>query len=187
MSRSKIFGLLAFSAVLFSNVISADDPKPAKPPGTLVLGKSLSGDLTGERMLVWTNNAGESSGYQTRIPVFLEAGQSITISASVIGKNRHVGVLLADPKLTELSRTNGSDVKATELVYEEVPSTGQYTILVFSDLVGPFEVRAVDGESAEEVETTSPNATGLEKRVKQLEEEVQSLKEAIEALKKSRR
>ena len=100
--------------------------------------------------------------YWAEIPVTLKAGQDISITCTVVGKDRKLYVEFLDPKGSLIGSTK-KETKTASLKVEEVNATGEYKILIYSPLTGPYTLRATT--SAEE-----------EVSVKAIEDEIKSLK-----------
>lgn len=148
---------------------------------TLELGKSVTGELDGTQQN-FQFNGGNGNFYHAKVPVNLRAGQSISISASVTGSGRRIVLGLLDPKSATLGMTR-PDLKTTTFKIPEVNATGKYSILVLSDLTGPFTLRVVDDGGDGIASSADPNLAILEKRVNQLEHELLELKKELQALK----
>jgi RNA polymerase sigma factor (sigma-70 family) len=160
----------------------AEKPRAEEPKGgELKLGVDFKGELavstpwksysTGRRddPLPW--------GYATEVPVTLKAGQSVTVSATVVGKDRDVGVALIDPAGRVAGTIRETLPVPARLTVEEVNASGKYTVAVVSSQIGPFTVR-VTGPSDEE-----SDAKKLEERIKQLREDLADVEAKLKALK----
>lgn len=148
---------------------------------TLELGKTITGELDGTQQN-FQFNGGNGNFYHAKVPVALRAGQSISISASVTGSGRRIVLGLLDPKSATLGMTR-PDLKTTTFKIAEVNATGRYTILVLSDLSGPYTLRVIDDGGDVVSTSVDPNLALLEKRVNQLEQELLELKKELKALK----
>jgi hypothetical protein len=122
-------------------------------------------------------------GYAREYTVHLKAGQSITISASVLGVNRLVGVAIFDPegRPIEATRELKNAVKATKIVVEEVNATGEYKVYVGSEKIGAYTLKA-EFKTPPEVEREQ-----LEARLKQLKAETATVEARLKVLKESKK
>jgi hypothetical protein len=150
----------------------------AAPP-TLPLGEKFEGEIRemNNRPL---QHALAKGGYTAEVPVTLKAGQSISISVTVVGKDRQVGIELQDPTGKSIRWTKGAATKTSQLEVEEVSAAGKYTIVVLSDRIGPFTLRATDPSDAQD------RVKQLEDRIKRLKEELAKAEDELKALKESR-
>lgn len=115
----------------------------ADEPGKFKVGEPYKGEV-GETIKYAPGYAAPSnaSGYQAEIPVTLKAGQDISITCTVVGKDRHVLLILLDPTGKQIGLSK-SGVKTTSFKVEEVSATGEYKIQVFTSLIGPYELWAL--------------------------------------------
>jgi hypothetical protein len=111
--------------------------------------------------------------------VNLRAGQSITMAATVLGKNRLVGIAIFDPagRPIDATRDINKAIKATQLVVEEVNATGEYKVIVGSEKIGAYTLEAKFATPAE-AETKA-----IEARLKALKTETETLEARLKALK----
>lgn len=149
-------------------------------PGKFKLGVSFKGEVSGTRttskgLAVYVGGSAES--HQAEIPVALKAGQDIAITCTVVGKGRHVVLVLRDPKGVQIGITK-SAVKTNTLKVEEVNADGVYKIQVLTSLTGPFTLRAT-ASSEEEVD-----ALALEAEIKELKALLAQKEAKLKALKK---
>ena len=139
MFRTACVPVALLAAALFVAAAGA-----APPPG-LKLGEKFEGELKNKKGTYvgqpGTNMRFSNDFYVAEVPVTLKAGQAIAISATVIGKGRPVAITLQDPTMNPLYGVTFA-VKTVQLAVEEVNASGKYTILVISDQVGPFTLRA---------------------------------------------
>lgn len=150
----------------------------AQQSGGLNLGEKLEGELTAnsKKILVAQNDW----HFSTEMLVSLKAGQSISISATVIGKDRLVTLFLADPTGKNLANSRSTG-KTGQLNFEEVSATGKYTIMVGSNLIGPFTLRVTDPSNAD------GDIKALETRIEQLRKELAAAESKLKALKENSR
>ena len=124
---------------------------------------------------VW---GGVLSGYAMDLPIKLKAGQSISMTATVTGKDRKVSMALSDPTGTIIAATKPSSaIKSVQLTAEEVNANGKYMITVVSDRIGPFTLR-VTGLSEDDLDIK-----GLEEEVQRLKQQLAQTEAKLEALK----
>jgi hypothetical protein len=114
--------------------------------------------------------------YTTEIPVLLKGGQSISIVATVVGKDRQAFRWLRDPAGAYIAQSD-STVKTAKLECEEVNAQGKYTIVIGSDRIGPFTVRATDPKDMD------GDIKSLEATVERLEKELATARAKLKALK----
>jgi hypothetical protein len=163
-------------------VLSLVDLAQAAPMSTLVLGKKLEGDIGGKstriHMLTPQKRNAGMQGYSSEIPVALNSGQSITLSASVVGTGRTVSLILFDPSHKIAIGFTKKEINTAQLTVDEVNASGKYTIVVVSDQVGPFSLRATSSEDEDE--------TALTAKLKELEQQVEETKAKLNSLKKKK-
>jgi hypothetical protein len=153
----------------------------AQPGAGLKLGAKFEGELGGKpkgfQVAREDGNSGPDNAYFTSMPVTLKAGQQIALTATVVGKDRKVGIILLDPTGKQISGNSTKfTTKTANLTYEEVPSSGKYTVILISDLVGPFTLRAngsVNGEG---------DIKALEARIADLEKELADARAKLKTL-----
>lgn len=117
--------------------------------------------------------------YAREYTVKLKAGQSVTITASVLGTNRLVGVALLDPtgRPIDATRDVTKAVKATQLTVEEVNATGEYKILIGSEKVGEYTLTAKFSTPDEvEVKQIEARLLAIKKEAAELETRLKTLK-----------
>ena len=154
---------------------------PAQQSG-LKLGEKLEGELTEMGSYVgWPGFVDRYYGYATDITVSLKAGQSISISATVVGQGRKVSVALQDPtgKIIAATQRNTA-IKTVQLTVGEVPATGKYKIAVISDQIGAYSLRATGPSGEDTIEA-------LEARISQLRKELAAAEAKLKALKENSR
>src|SRR5262245_56486970 len=132
--------------------------------------------------------------YQGALPIRLKAGQGMSITATVVGQGRLVGIRVINPmgkrirEDPEASYEFGNQevpvmvlsAKTAEITIEEVNATGKYTIIVVSDQAGPFTVKATSGSEGDDRES-------LEKQLKELKKKVAEIEAKLKALDKKPR
>ena len=119
-------------------------------------------------------------GVGTELAIELKQGQKISITATVVGVNRQVTVVLLDPDGNIVHGTARLPDNAT-LTIPSVPSTGTYRIAIVSPTPGGYTVRAV-GPSAEP--TKAERTAKIARLKKDLAEEEAALKAMEEKEKK---
>jgi hypothetical protein len=141
----------------------------------LRLGEKFEGELKGEKKPVkgFSDNRAVRA-YTAEIPVTLKAGQKLFLTVTVAGKTRLVGVALRDPS-GALVEKKDFEKKSIQLEIEEVSASGKCHIVVLSDQIGAFTLRATG--PAEKLD-----AKALREKIKRLERE---LEEARDLLKKA--
>jgi hypothetical protein len=144
------------------------------------LGKELKGEIAGtaKAFNAGTRVGGAFAGllHYTELSVSLKAGQNISISATVVGKDRQVMLFFYDPKGVFLDSSPVNTIKSAQLDYEEVSATGTYKIIVASPLVGPFTLRTSDPNKSD------PDAKTIRARIEQLEKELAEERSKLKAL-----
>lgn len=126
----------------------------------LALGETHEGEIK--------NNKG------TDVPIKLKAGQDVSISVTVTGKDREFYVILYDPNGVALGRKAGT--KTVQLEVQEVSDAGTYKIHVNSGRTGPFTLKATATPDAEIDEKA------LKAKIAAKEEELAELKKKLKAL-----
>jgi hypothetical protein len=156
----------------------------------LKLGEKLEGEVKGEagdRVVKLSGNAQTyPQAYVTEVTVDLKAGQSISISATVIGKDRKVALVLLDPKEGSkddrlrvavcIAANTQYSTKSATLECEEVNATGKYKILIISDRAGAFTIKATASSDKELDEKA------LKAKIEELEKELAETKKKLKAL-----
>jgi hypothetical protein len=171
--------VLAHASFLSSPALAQTEKVVAMSKG-IKLGEKFKGEFTKEHKLwcfwKWQGEAPGISGINFRddpvcqgaFPITLKAGQDVTITATVTGKERFVGVRILDTegkrikeeefqtlKLQDLPEPRGwtfVNRKTYEVTINELPTTGRYTIIVISDRLGPFTVQATEGSEGDKKE-----------------------------------
>lgn len=154
----------------------------AGPQGGLKLGQPFQGEITGasqpKTVLSETKKKfGRLSGFMmpngraVEIPIQLKAGQALTVSVTVLGNDRQVGLILRDPTGQQIAISNSAELKSNELLVEEVAASGTYKIVVVSDQIGRFTLRA---DSAAE-----PGDVGVDEDADALRAKIQRLKQEL--------
>lgn len=165
--------------------------------GDLDLNKLVKGELSRDKTLRDLRNLGgnergglgsASSGwYQSEVTLSLKAGQSISIKATVTGKERFVGVILVDPtgkivfngaRRTKSAPIVGAEKRSCETLYEEVNASGKYRLFIASDQIGPFTLLVTDASADEE------SVEFLEARKSKLQAELTEVEEKLKAAKR---
>lgn len=177
---------------------------PTKLSTGLKLGEQFKGELTAkEKRTVWatfglsgigkdksTLGAGpDPNMYAAALPIQLKAGQPVTITATVIGQDRPVGVFILDPEGKRIQASEkeksafgfGTQVvllsrKTAEIPIEEVSATGKHTIIVVSNRVGAFTVQATSG-SGDDRESLERELKELRRRVAEIAVKLKALDE----------
>jgi hypothetical protein len=168
---------------------------PAAPPAGLKLGEEFKGKIGGQAQIgfpLGTNLKRADRGpefipnafgpmlwqkaYTSEVPVTLKEGQAIDISVTVTGVDRRVFVKLLDPAGKQIANSDDVPVKTVRLAVEEVAASGKYTIVVASDQIGGFTLRAKSGSEGED------DVEKLKEKIKQREEELAELKAKLKAL-----
>lgn len=156
MPSPRVFVFAAVAILLFAN------PGSAAPP--LVLDKP---PLEGELKDADRKNVNGLRGWGTEFTVDLKTGQSLTVTATVVGANRKVGMVLINPTGKSLETTKWG-TGGNELKFGPVAATGQYTVVLVSTEIGNYSVAATD--------PTRPKAPPTEK---ELEEKIAKLKKEL--------
>ena len=159
-------GILAIVA----GVLLCSTPGLAQPGAkTVKLGETIEVTLTEQSGSVcfMTRNG---RVFTTALPVSLKAGQSLSISATVVGGKRQVALAIVDPTGKWIEQTPAWTRKSAQLKVEEVNANGIYRIVIQSDLIGPFSIRACLSDA--------------ELTTKELEDKQQQLEKDLEAVKK---
>jgi hypothetical protein len=168
-----------FLIVAIGMVLALGLPPAFAQTGVLKFGEKFDGELSVRSPVVHVGPTAIRF-YGAAIPVSLKAGQSISISATVIGNSRQVALWLRDPTGANLANTDAT-VKTGQLTFEEVNVTGKYMVVVGSNLVGPFTLRVTDPSNAD------GDIKSLESRIEQLEKELAGARAKLKALKENSR
>src|SRR4051794_18021485 len=113
-------------------------PIPAQQKGGVKLGEKLEGEMKDKAL--WVVGSGAHKVYRAELLVALKAGQSISILATVVGKERRVVLRLLDPDGAVIGDPLKQKdpmswpVKTSQYTHEEVSVSGKYKIEVYSDL-----------------------------------------------------
>jgi hypothetical protein len=173
--------VVAMAGVLFTALGGSAQTADVK------LGKAFEGETKTKKGFVYHQKnflvANQEGGYKlyfAEVPVTLKAGQSISISTTVKGTGRKVALTLIDPDKEPVDGVTLA-VRTTRLKIDEVSATGKYTILVVSDRIGAFTLRA-DGPTARESDEKQ-----LKEKIKELEEELANLKKKLKTLQDKKR
>lgn len=146
----------------------------------LKLGDKFEGELKTKGPTYYQENgliySGSDVFYSTGLPVELKAGQSITITATVTGKDRKVNIALLDPTGKPLGATDRV-VKSAQLTIDEVNVKGRYLIVVNSDQIGPFTLRATAGGMEESREALEKELKEIRKRAEEIEKLLKAMDE----------
>jgi hypothetical protein len=152
----------------------------ADEPANLKLGEKFEGELTRRAAIEWPGFA-TVTGYATELPVVLKAGQSLKVSARVLGTDRRVCLALRDPTGRSIKATGWLENTRTSILsIEEVNTSGKFTIVVASDLIGAFSLQAT-GPSDDE-----RDAKALEEKIAELEKELAELRAKLKAKKEKK-
>jgi hypothetical protein len=202
---------LLLMAMAASVLVSPNTGVAQKSRG-LKLGDKFEGELGGRKTTTIRYRVsdeptspllgGQEGVYATSIPITLKAGQAISITASVTGNERIVGIQVFDPTQQRIGvpKPRGgiqrfgaapealASVKSHTLSIEEVNAGGRYTIVVFSDKIGPFTLKATsDSEEEEHMddrETLEKQLRDAKKKVEQLEAKLKAMDEKPKSKKK---
>lgn len=146
--------------------------------GAIRPGEKFEGELKVKEGYPWLGFVDTYTDWATEVPVALKAGQNVTFAATVIGKNRRVSVALLDPTGKMIAATKrDTAIKSVTLKVEEVPATGEYRIVVLSNLAGGFELTTSDPANR-----AASTRAALEQRIKQLKKELADAESALQAL-----
>lgn len=135
---------------------------------------------------------GDPNWYTGAIPITLKAGQGISVTATVTGTDRLVGMRVLDPQGKRIKEDDlppaalknaqgeprGDTIvtpKTSDLAIKEVNASGKYTIIVVSNRIGGFTVQATSGSGDDDRKS-------LEKRLKDLKKEVAEIEAKLKAL-----
>jgi hypothetical protein len=142
------------------------------PVERLKLGVPYTGEISGEKFKVPGTNI---MRYRTFIPIALKAGQEISATVTVPGKERLVGLHLLDPMRKPISKYDPAE-KSVKLPSTEVSAKGVYTIVVYSDALGPFTLTAASRNAEDEEEKA------LVEKAKRLRKELDEVEAKLKAL-----
>jgi hypothetical protein len=141
MFRTTAVVVLIFGLVLATGS-RAEDERALTP------GEKSEGEIVGQEKAYIGADPGGTIGagtplalHQANLKVKLKAGQAVSIKGTVVGKGRKIQLVLRDKTGKTIAATP-LVVKSTILKMEELPSTGNYTVVVGSDQVGAFTVVA---------------------------------------------
>jgi len=140
-------------------------PAADEPPKPKAKVQQLKGEVNPLPRMAPDFVGDSTLAYMAEISVNLKAGQDVSFGCIVPGKGRHVLLVLLDPAGKELAISK-SGVKMMTLQVEDVNANGEYKLLIFTSLMGPFTLTATI--SAEE-----------ELNIKALEDEIASLKQQL--------
>ncbi len=167
--------------VLIFGLVLATGSRADEP--TLDPGKKYDGELGGEAKPIYgvitdgkvgnPNNFYTIGLHQADLKVKLKAGQAVSIKGTVLGVDRKVQLALRD-KTGKVVAGSPLGVKSTILKMKELPSTGNYTVVVGSDQVGAFTVVVSVEEELSEKD--------LEAKIEALEQELKSLKSKLKEI-----
>jgi len=196
------FGLLLLAVVAsvssFGNTAVAQLKKVVPLGKTVSFGEESKGEFGAKHQLQgWSRLDNEvkvkfTSGtlYQGSMPINLKAGQGMSITATVIGQDRLVGIRVLNPAGKRIREdpdqsyefgnqevpVNILSTKTRTITIEEVSATGIYTIIVVSDQAGPFSVTATSSSEAGE------DRESLEKQLKELRRRIVEIEAKLKAL-----
>ena len=127
------FVLEALGAATLLAPTAGTAQKTRAKAGGLTLGEKFEGELgeTKSSLACLSPDGGTSvvTGYVTSIPVTLKAGQGLTATATVVGKDRRVCMHLMDPTGKKIGASVFTK-RTSKLTHEEVSATGRYTMPV---------------------------------------------------------
>jgi hypothetical protein len=153
-------------------------PRAPADEGGITPGEPFKGELTEKKGYPWPPYVDTFTEFATEVPIKLKGGQKIALSATVVGANRKVSVGLMDPSGKMIATSKRSTaVKTVQLTVDEVNATGTYKIVVLSDKIGDFTLRATGPSDAE------LDATKLEEEIKELKALLAKKEEQLKALK----
>jgi len=114
--------------------------------------------------------------YVSEISIKLKEGQDITITATVKGTDRLVGMQFLDPT----RRVIGNEkiflsTRTSKYTNEEVPVDGDYTIIVVSEGSGSFTLLATSDAMEDDREMLERELKELKKRVAEIEAKLKAL------------
>lgn len=169
-----MFRLFLATATLATAVGFA--PAADEPPKPKAKAQQLKGEVNPLQRMAPDFVGDSTLAYMADVSVTLKAGQDISLTCTVTGKDRHVLLVLLDPRGMQIGISK-SKAKMTTLRVEDVNANGEYKILVFTSLIGPFSLWATIS-SEEEL-----NIKAIEEEIKTLQ---QLLADAEARLKKAR-
>lgn len=122
--------------------------------------------------------------FGTYLPLKVEQGQRLTISADAVGDGRKIGLIVMDPGgilLNEGKYKEGSE----QVTFNEMGASGIHKIYVISDRPGGFRLQVTspklpiprDGQSL-----TMTDAKAIESRIQQLESELADLRAKLQKI-----
>lgn len=174
--------------VLALLLLAAPTAARATDPPDLPPGKKLEGELAGE--LVYHNHQPFLSvnAYSTEFAVTLKAGSKITASVTVLGKGRRVTLYLKDPTGKFLAcPARGANVGSNTLVVEEVAASGKYTLVIVSEQIGAFTVKAdYPAPMANQLKAEVATEASLTADIAKLEKEIAAKKAQLDELRKKK-
>jgi hypothetical protein len=158
----------------------------AAPP-LITVGEKYEGEIKGDKKYfsnhfpagtTWAKNpAGGkpimSYGYASTVTVKLEAKQKVTLTATVEGAKRNVEIFVIDPSKTLIGATS-LDEDSTSLTIERLAVTGTFTVVVYSQQVGEFNLKITTSDK--------PTAAELKEKIVRLKKELAEAEAALKAL-----
>jgi hypothetical protein len=158
---------------------------------TLKLGQIFKGELGGVKKQFKyrppaTNTAPLPIGrpgfcYAASVPIMLKAGQEVSITATVTGKTRIVGIECYDPQKKQVEKDEEgwtpTQFKTCTLHIDEVSATGKFMIVVFSDQAGPFTLKVTNESEENDREAIEAEIRNLRMRLAELEAKLKTLDE----------
>lgn len=175
-----IGALFAFAATVIS-----------QGAGSLTLNEPFRGTIPSERTIVPGAN-GKYSVFGTYLPIRLEEGQRVTITADAIGDGRDIGLAIEDPGevCLNLGASGPRKGKTAQFAINEVAATGVYKIYVFSDRPGGFRLQVTSPKVASVRSGGTPtkdDIKSLEQLVERLENELFEAKTKLKALREKQK
>jgi hypothetical protein len=158
MTRVLAFALTCLMLSLFPSISAAQNGVP--------LNEKYTGKIGGTMFNFTIGGAGGTAAYVDKVPVKLKAGRGVTVTVTVVGDNRKAAIHLLDPDGKRIGDTPWG-MQSASLPLNAVNDDGLFTILVLSDLKGPFELLVSDD------------------RVRALENEIKALEKTLEEKKKA--
>lgn len=178
MMRTVTAGVATLVIGLLATTSSADDG------GTIKLNEPLEGDIKKENTKdkISPNQGQRVAGVGAEYQIELKARQKFTVSATVEGSNRKVGLALIgiDGKTLVVSEGDrlgwGLSDKKNSLEPWTASADGTYKIVVVSDHPGLFTLKVT------EVVSTEQKIQELEKKIARLKQEIKETEDKLAEL-----
>lgn len=122
--------------------------------------------------------------YGAEVPVTLKAGQSLSVTVTLKGDGRKAILVLQDKTGKAVAYSKEPEVATLQLKVEEVNASGKFKIVVVSDQVGAFTLRATGPAGDPADEETDEKA--LETKIGRLKKELAEAEAKLKALKAKR-